>query len=49
MRPTIAMKIDAGGEVAVAEQRRPHEGLARSEGMDEEQIERRGRDDRLDR
>jgi hypothetical protein len=35
----------AGGKVAVAEQRRPHEGLARGEGIDEEQVKRRGADE----
>ena len=43
------MNSSAGREVAVAEQRRPHEGLVRREGVDEEQIEGGGRDDRLDR
>jgi hypothetical protein len=39
---------NAGREVAIAEQRRPHEGLVRGEGMDEEQVECRGGDDGLD-
>ena len=38
----------AGREIAVAEQRRPHERLFGREGVDQEQIERRGGDDRLD-
>ena len=39
----------AGGEVAVAEQRGLTKGSLRREGVDEEQVEGRGRDDGLDR
>jgi hypothetical protein len=37
-----------GSEVAIAEQRWPHEGLLRGEGVHEEQVECRGTDDGLD-
>ena len=38
----------AGGEVAVAKQRRPHERLLGGKGVDEEQIERCNGDDCFD-
>src|SRR5258705_13638781 len=37
----------ASREIAIAEKRRVHKGLIRSEAVDEKQIERRGGDDRF--